>query len=52
MIIYLPLLICIIGALVYALSVNPKIAELGRLSFWVGLLAFLLGSHPAIATIR
>ena len=42
MLIYLPLLICIIGALMYALSANPKIAELGRLSFWVGLLAFLL----------
>ena len=42
MIIYLSLLVCIIGALVYALSANPKLVELGRLSFWVGLLAFLL----------
>lgn len=42
MIILLPLLICIIGLVVYALAANPKVAELGRLSFWVGLLVFLL----------
>ena len=49
MIIYLSLLVCLIGLLAYALSANPKVAELGRLSFWVGLLAFLLRvSGPAI----
>jgi len=42
MIIYLSLLVCVIGALMYALSANPKLVEIGRLSFWVGLLAFLL----------
>lgn len=42
MFIYLSLLVCVIGALVYALSANPKLVELGRLSFWVGLLVFLL----------
>lgn len=49
MIILLPLLICIIGLLVYALSTNSKVAELGRLSFWVGLLVFLL--HVSSETI-
>lgn len=44
MVIYLSLLVCIIGALAYALSSNPKIGELGRLSFACGLLAFLLNS--------
>ena len=49
MIIYLSLLVCLIGLLAYALSANPKVAELGRLSFGVGLLAFLLRvSGPAI----
>jgi hypothetical protein len=49
MTIFLSLLIAIIGALVYALAGNPKLAELGRLSFAVGLLAFLLKiSDPLI----
>ena len=53
MVIYLSLLVCVIGALVYALSANPKMCELGRLSFWVGLLAFLLRvSAPAFGVIR
>ncbi len=42
MIIYLSVLIAVIGALVYALSANPKLQELGRLSFGAGLLAFLI----------
>lgn len=42
MVIYLSLLVCIVGALVYALSVNPKMQELGRLAYACGLLAFLL----------
>jgi hypothetical protein len=43
MIIYLPLLIAIIGLLMYVLSSNPKIVEVGRIMFWTGLLAFLMG---------
>ena len=42
MIIYLSLLVCVIGALVYALSANPKLQEMGRLAFGCGLLAFLI----------
>lgn len=42
-IIYLPLLISIVGLLMYALSANPKVVEIGRIMFWTGLLAFLLG---------
>jgi hypothetical protein len=42
MTIYISLLISIIGVLVYGFSTNPKAAEVGRLAFWVGLLAFLL----------
>jgi hypothetical protein len=43
MIIYLPLLIAIIGLLMYALSANPKVVEIGKIMFWTGLLAFLIG---------
>ena len=39
MIIYFSLLVCVVGALAYALSSNPKIAELGRLAYACGLLA-------------
>ena len=48
MIIYLPLLACIIGVLMYALSANGKVQEIGKHMFWVGLLAFLL-AYPGHA---
>lgn len=51
MIIYLPLLVALIGLLMYALCVNPKLLEMGRIMFWTGLLAFLLNS-PHLAVIR
>lgn len=37
---YIPAIVCIAGALVYALSSpnNPKAAELGRIAYWCGLL--------------
>ncbi len=46
MIIYLSLLVAIVGVLMYALSANPKLAEIGRISFAMGLLAFLLQAVP------
>jgi hypothetical protein len=42
MIIYLSLLVALVGVLMYALCVNPKLSEIGRIMFWTGLLAFLL----------
>lgn len=41
----LSLIICIIGAVLYLVreKISGDVGELGRLSFWVGLLAFLLG---------
>jgi len=42
MVIYLSLLVALIGLLMYALCANPKLQEIGRISFGVGLLAFLL----------
>ena len=35
----LPVIVLLLGLLAYALSANPKVAELGRLSFFAGLLA-------------
>ena len=48
MIIYLSLLVAIVGVLVYALSANPKTAEIGRITYFAGLLAFLVCwcGHP------
>jgi Na+/phosphate symporter len=47
MIILLPLLVCIIGLLAYALSSNAKVSEMGRIAFAFGLLVTLweLASH-------
>lgn len=33
-----PLLVLVIGALAYGLASNPKVGELGRIAFFVGLL--------------
>lgn len=43
MAIALPLLICVIGLIMYFVASNPKVQEIGRIMFWTGLLAFLLG---------
>jgi hypothetical protein len=54
MIIFLSLLVALAGLLMYGFSANPKLQEIGRISFFAGLLAFLLlvaGGHP-IALLR
>lgn len=51
MIIYLPLLIAFIGVLMYALC-TTKLAEVGRIMFAVGLLAFLLSSSKILTVLR
>jgi Na+/phosphate symporter len=33
-----PVLVMVVGALVYGLSANPKVQEMGRLAFGAGLL--------------
>lgn len=45
------LLIAIIGILMYALCVNPKLQEIGRISFAMGILAFLLRVGPDMLAI-
>ena len=37
-----PVLFMVVGALMYALSANPKLAEIGRLLFWAGAFAVAL----------
>jgi len=48
MIIGLTLLVALVGVLMYALCTNPKLAEIGRIMFFCGLLAFLLGAAPEV----
>lgn len=52
MIIYLSLLIALIGVLMYALCVNPKLAEIGRIMFFCGLFTFLLGDQALLTLVR
>jgi Na+/phosphate symporter len=51
MIVLLPLLIALIGLLMYALSANPRLAEIGRICFAFGLLVFLLKAGPDLVTV-
>jgi hypothetical protein len=51
MIIYLPLLVAIVGVLMYGLAVNPKLVEIGRIMFWTGLLSFLMTCAPAMLSL-
>ena len=46
MVIGLTLIVAVIGVLMYALCENGKLQEIGRLMFFAGLLAFLIGAAP------
>lgn len=37
-----PILFMVVGALMYALCANPKLAEMGRILFWAGAFAVAL----------
>jgi hypothetical protein len=51
MIAYLSLIVALIGVLMYALCANPKLAEIGRIMFWDGLLAFLLVGGQQVVSL-
>lgn len=51
MVIYLSLLIAVIGLLMYALCTDGKLSEIGRLSFFAGLLAFLMQAVPHLVGV-
>lgn len=46
MIIYLSLLIALVGVVMYFIATKPQAVEVGRIMFFVGLLAFLLQLSP------
>ena len=53
MYIYFSLLVAVLGLLLYVLTVNPKLSEVGRIAWGCGLLAFLLqaaNAHFGIVT--
>ena len=52
MIIVLPLLISLIGLLMFAPSNNGKVQSIGLHMFWVGLLAFLLHYAGPVLSLR
>ena len=53
MIIVMPLLVAVIGLLMYALCSNPKLQEIGRIMFFCGTLAFLLvGAQNVVTLLR
>jgi len=41
MLIIIPVLVCVVGVLVYALASNGKVQELGRIAYACGLLVTL-----------
>lgn len=49
MLLLIPALVCIVGLLMYVLATNPKVSELGRIAFFVGLLVTLASSSSTIA---
>jgi len=52
MTIYLSLLCALIGILMYALCASPKLSETGRITYFTGILTFLLnGAEPFIRAI-
>lgn len=51
MVIYTSLLIAIIGLIIYLASTTGKPQEVGRIMFWVGLLAFLIVVVPRLVTV-
>lgn len=51
MVVILPLLVAVVGVLVYALASNPKVQEMGRIAFFCGLLVFLLQGAQSVVTL-
>lgn len=46
--VFLSLLVALVGLLMYILSANPKIQELGRIMFAAGMFAFLFVAGPQV----
>lgn len=52
MIIFVSLLVAIVGVLMYALSVNPKLQEIGRISYFAGLIVTLLHFDSVVSLLK
>lgn len=52
MIIGIDMLVLLVGLLMYALSTNGKLVEIGRIMFFCGLLALLLGGDRILALVK
>lgn len=50
--IYFNLLVSLVGLVIYAISTNAKLAHVGDVMFWTGLLAFLLTNVPHISVLK
>lgn len=48
---FLSLIVAVVGLVLYAISNNPKVSEIGRICFWTGLLAFLLANGGSVVGI-
>lgn len=48
---YLSLIVALIGLVIYAVSMNPKLMEIGRLMFGAGVLVFLLQTAPRVVGV-
>jgi hypothetical protein len=52
LVVSIDLLVAVVGLLIYAFANNnAKLLEIGRITFFCGLLAFLLSFGPAAATL-
>ena len=51
MVILLPVLVLLVGVLMWALCVNPKLQEIGRIMFFCGLLVTLLKVDSATISL-
>lgn len=51
MTIYLSMLVALIGLVMYFIATHAKVQEVGRVMFWTGLLAFMLGAAGHVFNI-
>ena len=51
MIVYISLLVCVIGLVIYFIATKGEVKEAGRLAYFAGLLAFLLQLSPKMVDL-
>lgn len=48
---YIPLIVCLIGLVVYFIATNPKVNHIGDVMFWTGLLVSLFSVAKQVLKI-